>query len=190
MASNLKWSMGFGWATVLSLALGLWLLIDGTGTLRLFGGLIAIVGGVYAVTQYRKWNSTPWRRLHFRGMLLYSRIVGRHSARGQGQQRDFDIVAACRELALAMTGPGKEVNVDAMIQALMQEKGRYLSQLLRPRAPEFFGGAEVSKVESLLKRVEELEFGPDIVMCNIVENTYGEEEAARYAFAICSGDAQ
>lgn len=189
MASGLKWRAGFGWGTVILLMAGLLLVFSTEGVLRVFGGLMALVSGGYAFAQYRKWNSSPWRQVHFRGMLLYSQIAGRHAGLAQQEDRSFDKVAACRELALAMTGPGREANVEAMIDTLVREEGTYFARLLRPRVDVLLESIEPSKREEFLEKVKQLKFGPDLVMCNIVENSYGEEEAARYAYAICSGRA-
>lgn len=189
MASDLKWRFGFGWGTVFVFAIGLLLLFGTDGPMRILGAVIALASGGYGISQYRKWNSSPWRQVHFRGMMLYSGIAGRHAERASAGDRPYDQLAACRELALTVVGPGKEANVDAMIEVLAQEQGRYLASLLRPRTGVLFKDLDPLRRDKILAEVEQLEFGPQLVLCNIIENTYGVEQAAHYAFAICSGDA-
>ena len=189
MASNLKWRAGFGWG---SLALFLISAIAGVladGLPRVVGICLAVLAGGFMVYQYQKWNSKGWPSLHWRAMLLYSTLAGLEMAKAKAEGRDFDRVAACRELGLRMCGSGKELNVEAMLDALLEEEGSYLASLLSDYRSELLPDGSEEDIESMLDATRRIVFGPTLVICNVVENTYGRAEAAHYAYALVRGRA-
>jgi hypothetical protein len=189
MATDLKWRTGFDWGSVLLLATGSLTALLASGWLRLVGLVLGAISAAFMLFQYRKWNTPGWPAVHFRAMLAYANVAGAESGRAQAEGRPTDRVAACRGLALLMCGADKAANVEAMIETLQAERGRYLVSLLRRHASDLLPSADATKFEQVLSDIGRAEFGPQLVICNIVENSYGELEAARYALALIRGDA-
>jgi hypothetical protein len=76
-----------------------------------------------------------------------------------------------------------------MISHLVGDQGDYFVDILRQ-----FGARAAPRVNSetislMAERLRSIEFGPQLVIGNIVENTFGGEEAARYAIALATGNA-
>jgi len=190
MASDLKWRAGFDWGSVILLLAACLVGIFATGVLRWVAVAVAVLALLFMIAQYKKWNGAGWPSLHWRGMLLYSSLAGLESGRAEAERRDFDREAACRELALKMCGPGKEANVDGMIASLCVERGSYLVSLLQESRRQLaLSPAQDAELERRLDGLSETELGPQLVICNVIENTYGRPEAARYALALVEGRA-
>src|ERR1700720_869945 len=122
-------------------------------------------------------------------MLLYAQISGLEARRAERENRSFNKIEACGTLALTMiNGKWRYASVEAMIGGL-SEQGDYLADLLKQfgtRAAPKLGSETISLMAERLRLIE---FGPHLVIGNIIENTFGGEEAARYAIALASGKA-
>ena len=86
-----------------------------------------------------------------------------------------------------MCGPGRETNVDAIIDALECEKGSYLASLLERHETEIFPESDGQAFQAILAKARKVEFGPSLIVCNIVENSVGSLEAAKYVLALLDG---
>jgi hypothetical protein len=83
-----------------------------------------------------------------------------------------------------MVGHGREANADAMIQELVKECGDYFAELLEKYAGRVAPELDLETVRMIADKIRQLDFGPQLVIGNIVENTFGGEEAARYVIAL------
>lgn len=117
-------------------------------------------------------------------MLLYAAIAAKETVDAKRANREFSHVQACRELGFALTGKGREANVEAMISALQCEKGHYLAALFVRHAQKLLPKAGVEQVSNFSNVLGRVELGPQLVIANVVENTYGSLEAARYSLAL------
>jgi hypothetical protein len=190
VASSLKWRAGFGWGALSLFATATVLALFTAGPVRTAATVLGLLALVFIAYQWRKWNKRGWQQVHYRAMLVYATIVGRERATAQHEKRSFSKVNACRSLARAVVGSGCEANADAMINALIQERGGYFTHLV-----ETFGETACPKLDPevlrvIAEKIGELDFGPELVIGNIVENTYGGEEAARYVVALVTGKAK
>jgi hypothetical protein len=139
------------------------------------------------------WKKPLWQPIHKKAMLVYFRIAGFEQGRAQLENREFDHTAACRELALQMCGRDKFANVEALIFKLQAERGGYIAELLREFGLQLLDGASPEEIEKLAEHVSRKgrkELLPQLVICNVIENTYGRLEAARYAVALVQGKAR
>ena len=192
MASDLKWRTGFGWGFVFVLLATLILAIFASGWLRWAALVLALLAALFMVAKYRMWNAKGWTSVHYRGMLLFSGLAGLESGRAEAEGRPLDRVAPCRELALNLYGPGFEV----MFEKLQREEGSYLASLLEQHKSDLFPGAEeAEEADEAFGRIvsevrEKAQLGPELVICNVVENEFGSLEAARYALAMIEGEAK
>jgi hypothetical protein len=189
MASDLKWRTGFGWGSVGLLAFGLGVAVLTPGVARWLGLVVGVLALVFMVTQYRKWNGSPWRQLHFRALLAYSRIAGVHQASAQAQSRPFDLDAACRELGLQLCGSDKRASVDAMIDELSKEQGDYLANLFQQHVSVIEPSLQAVDRSAMADRLRAVTLGPQLVIANVLENTHGPIEATRYTLALLNGEA-
>ena len=173
-----------GWGTVSIVAVFVVISLASSGIVRWSAIVMAIISFAFLVIQYKNWNTKGWRQVHGPAMLVYAGIAGEESARAQLANREFDRVRACRELGLRLTGKGREQNVEAMISALQHEQGNYLAALFERHAQELLPKINVEQVSSFSNVLRRIEFGPQLVIANVVENTYGSLEAARYSLAL------
>jgi len=189
MASDLKWRTGFDWGSVVLLTAS----VLGAGLLpgwpRVLLASVATLAALFMLAQYRKWNGSGWHSVHFRAMLAYANAAGAELARSRADGNAFDRAVACRKLALMMCDADKTPNVDAMISALQIEQGNYLASLLRRHANDLLPSADDDQIQRFLATVAQVEFGPQLVICNVVENSFGSLEAARYALALVTKEA-
>jgi hypothetical protein len=184
MVSDLKWQFGFGWGTVSIIAVFVVISLASSGLVRWIAIIITIPSFAFLVVQYKNWNTKGWRQVHGRAMLLYAAIAAKETVDAERGNRKFDRIRACRELGLVLTGKGREENVEAMISALQREQGSYLAALFERHAREVLPKADVEQVSSFSDVLRRVELGPQLVIANVVENTYGSLEAARYSLAL------
>jgi hypothetical protein len=71
-----------------------------------------------------------------------------------------------------------------MIFALQREQGSYLAALFEKHARELLPKADVEQVSNFSNVLRRVELGPQLIVANVVENTYGSLEAARHALAL------
>lgn len=184
MVSGLKWQFGFGWGSVSLFVVFVVISLASSGIVRWIAVVITILTFAVLAVQYKNWNTRGWRQVHGRAMQLYAPIAGKETFNAKRANRDFSHVQACRELGLALTGKGREVNVEAMISALQREQGSYLASLFERHAQELLPKADVQQVSNFSDVLRRVQLGPQLVIANVVENTYGSLEAARYALAL------
>ncbi len=189
MASDLKWRTGFDWGSVCILAAGSGAAVFGTGAVRWFGAVTSTLALAFMAAQFRKWNRHGWPQVHFRGMLAYSAIAGKESARSTLEGRTFDRLRACEELGRMMCGPSKSANVSAMIQELSEEHGDYLARILETTSAELHPETTTDQRQALAAKLAAVDMGPVLVIANVIENTYGPREAGKYTLALLEGKA-
>jgi len=144
----------------------------------------------YMVYQYRRWNGRQWRQVHFRAMLAYSGIAVREQANARDSGKLFDLGHACKQLGLLLCGEDKKSVVDAMLMELTSKQGGFLAGLVERHAAEVLPGAPFEFRRDVITRLRGVRLGPQLVIASVIENTYGEAEAARYAVALVTGDAE
>ena len=189
MASSLKWRTGFGWPSLLLFLLFLVMAIVFGGVARIVFIVLTVFSGTWLGYKFYTYNGSPWRRLHFRGMLLYAECAGKEIGQSGIEGRTFNLINACRDMALLMCGNEKELFVRAMIEELVKEKGDYFAQLMESYHTMVLPKATAEQVSNIIETVRKIDFCPQLVIGNIIENTYGSEEAARYAVAVVTRQA-
>ena len=117
-------------------------------------------------------------------MQLCTTIVAEETFNAKRESREYSQVRACRELGLALTRKGREANVDAMVSALQHEQGGYLAGLLEKHAQELLPKANTEQISRFSDALRKIDLRPQLVVANVVENTFGSLEAARYALAL------
>ena len=184
MVSGLKWQFGFGWGSVLLFVAFVVISLASSGIVRWIAIVISIFALAFLVVQYKNWNTKGWRQVHGRAMHLYASIAGKEMGNAKPKNKECNRVQACLELGIALTGKGRELNVETMISALQHEKGSYLASLFEKHARELLPTADIEQVSNFADVLRRVELGPQLVVANVVENTYGSLEAARYALAL------
>ena len=71
-----------------------------------------------------------------------------------------------------MTGPGRELNVGAMLGALVQEEGAYFATLLKTHGAAILPRATPEQLATFAEAARRIEFGPVPVIGNIIENQF------------------
>lgn len=186
MVSDLKWRMGFGWGSVSMLFTALAAAAFTAGNSRFTSLSLGVCAAVYMIRQYRKWNGEGWPSLHWRAMVLYAVIAGEEQRQADSEGRPFNIREACRQLALRMSRHHDEVAVDQMIASLSVKKGFYLGWLIRKHQDELarMEDLHANDISTLAEQMEAIDFGPHLVICEIIQNSFSSVEAARYTLAL------
>jgi hypothetical protein len=184
MVSNLKWRTGFGWTSLLAFVVSVAISAITAGVLRGMLLAFAILLAVWLSYKYYTYNGSPWRKTHFRGMLLYSAAAGKEANLAKIENRSFNVLNPVKEMALLMCGKSKEDNVSAMIDDLRKEQGGYYVSLFISNASSVFPKMNETTITNIVQALEEMKFSPQSVICNIVENTYGGKEATKYILAL------
>ncbi len=159
------------------------------GVARIVFIVLTVFSGTWLGYKFYTYNGSPWRRLHFRGMLLYAECVGKEAGRARIEGRTFNLMNVCRDMALLMCGIEKELFVRAMIEELVKEKGDYFAQLVESYRAMVLPKAMDEQISNIVETVRKIDFCPQLVIGNIIENTYGGEEAARYVVAVVTRQA-
>jgi hypothetical protein len=178
------------WRVVLLLAGAFALAVLSRGMVRWAAAAVTAAAAVYAVHRYRQWNGRGWRRVHHRAMLAYEGIAGSERAAARHAGRQFDLGLVCTELGLLLCGEDNRAVVDAMVSDLAVKQGTFLSGLVERHLTEVLPGAPFELRRDLTASLRALPFGPQLLIAFVIENTYGGAEAARYAVALVSGDAE
>ncbi len=189
MVSNLYWQFGFGWYHTIIMFSCIFFTYYLKGVPRgIFLTLSAFLI-IFSLYRYYRWNNRPWRKLHGRGMLLYARYAGIEEAMSTREQRPFSVVIACTAMALDMCGVHKEPHVSTMVTALEEEKGLYFMHLINDYRQRIDCNISDLDLAEILESVIKVKMCPQLVIANIIENTYGAAEAAKYVIALSRGDA-
>jgi hypothetical protein len=188
--SGLKWRAGFDWVVVDLLVAAIAGAILLGGAVRIAALSAALLILLFASYRWRRWNGRGWPQLYYRAMLLYAQISGLEARRAERENRASDKIAVCRTLALTMIlGGWRDASVEAMITSLVSEQGDYLADILRQFGATVAPRLDGHTISLRAERLRSIEFGPQLVIGNVVENTFGGEEAARYALALATGKA-
>lgn len=189
--SGLRWWAGFGWITVAIFLVPSTIAAFAGGTIRIFAVGAALAMLMFIGNQLWRYNGRGWRRIHYRAMLAYASISGREAARAEQEKLEFSKINACRSLALTIVnGRWREASVDAMIAGLVEERGDYLSGLIKKYGVKAAPRLDGKIIQGIADKIRGIEFGPELVIGNVVENTFGSEEAARYAIALVTRKAR
>jgi hypothetical protein len=189
MMPDLRWRMGFGSLSVACLVLSGVTALLTSGLMRWIASAASALVLIYMIARYRKWNGSGWRRVHFRAMLAYASIAGKESAEASREHREFDRIRACRQLGYAICGGQSAAAVDEMVLALTREEGQYLAALLREHVEEVLPNATDMQLTAITEGFRKIRFGPQLIIANVIENSFGAVEAARYGLALLSGKA-
>ena len=85
----------------------------------------------------------------------------------------------CQQMALDMCGADKKENVKVMISELQDELGAYFLEIL--------SSGYVTTTPDLINRASVDKMCPQLVIANIIDNTYGRETAAIYVLELFTG---
>jgi hypothetical protein len=116
--------------------------------------------------------------------LCAGKIVPEETFNSKQESREYDQTRACRALALTLVGKGKEANVEAMITTLQREQGTYLATIFEKHARELLPKIDPEQISRFSDVLRKIDLRPQLVVANVVENTFGSLEAARYALAL------
>jgi hypothetical protein len=76
-----------------------------------------------------------------------------------------------------------------MLVDLARAQGAFLAGLVERHAAEVLPGAPFELRRDVIVRLRGIGFGPQLVIASVIENIHGGAEAARYAVALATGDA-
>lgn len=190
MVSDLRWKLGFGWTNLALLIILFSLSIYFKGVMRGITGTLFTFICIFTCYRYYQWNSTPWRKVHGRAMLLYAKHASIESSTANRENRSFEIENACCRMALEMCGNNNELNVTIMIGCLSEEQGNYLARLLEDHLISLLPNIQHEAILEIISTAKKIPLCPQLVIANIIENTFGPIEATKYALALLSGEAK
>ena len=185
---RISWFFGFGWVSVLTVvACGLGIhYVGGPLGWALYAPFLIVA--VYMTVRFRLYSTQPWRRVHGRAMSAYGQLAGREYDAAKQENREFDITAPCRGLALHLFGPNPPEEIGAL---LGDGRSPYYRGLVETYPAVFLpGGDEMRRKEVLdgvRRDIEASELGPDVLIAKAIERQHGRLEAAKYLRALLLG---
>jgi hypothetical protein len=188
MGTNLKLLYGVGSPLLFTLFIILVLAVISDEEPRIIFILLSIFWGTLIGYMYYTWKSSPMRYIHFRGMQIYSSAVGSQAGISEIQGRPINKAAACLEMALQICGREKYDFVNEMLDKLKIEKGNYFKDVLQNNYKIAFPNATDREILSHIRQMEQMDFGPTLVIAYIIEKSLGEVQAVRYISALKRGE--
>jgi hypothetical protein len=180
--SGPQWRFGFGWGAIGLLGLLVIVSLAPIGIVRWVFASSAVLVLAFMVIQYRRWNEKGWRQVHLRAMLLYASIAGAESGKAEREGREFNRVTACRELARVLSA-GHPLATNQIVLRV-DAPGKHFAELFEEHAREILRDIDDARLSKLSEYLRDLQLGPQLIVANIVEDRFGELEAARYGLAI------
>lgn len=185
---RIAWFMGFGWWSILTL------IVCGIG-INLLSGPIAwllyvpfLVVALYMTVRFRLFTAHPWRRMHGRAMMYYSKFAAKEYESAKASGREYDISNPCKELLVTLFGKN-----DADAAKLLTDEGRklYYKGLIKEHPETFLKSFKASSPDTVFKKIEKdidsCELGPDVLIAKSIESRYSRKEAATYLQALMVG---
>lgn len=190
---NSAWTLGFIWIpVVLTVAFA----FGGNKTNGFFSWLLyglALITLSYIMMQYYKYNSSPWRKVHFPSMIIYAGLAGDEAGQAKREERPFNHYNPCEKLAEMWLGVAEGRTALTMLTMFDNGIENYLTGILKQnRSIVLHGMIEEKKDEAfqfMLGVANKFKLCPEVIICKIIEKTYGSAEAARYLLAFLENKA-
>ncbi len=186
--SKIRYLCGFGWGTLILFAALLAISVHFTGPISWISSVLLTFVTCYMLYQIWKYNGSPWRRIHFRAMLLYAHAAGIESYLAEREKRSFQTGNACQSLANYYIVD--EVDAYSTISILDMFGGKHVADALINHKRELFPQINEELFKDMINHLYSLKLCPQIVIAKIIDQTYGEKETAKYAYALLTGDAK
>lgn len=187
--SRLYWMLGIGWPSVIFLTLIIVLSSFANGWVLWFYMIILALFFVLVIYRVYRWNGSPWRRIHFRGMLVFSSLAGKESAESRIENREYDIkIPIYRMLHIMSYKHGKELAEEIYDDIEVNGSDIYYHILdkhirgLRPDLSDF-------DIIMLLHEASKSAISPYLALACLIEKKYGSMEAAKYVLALINKEA-
>ena len=141
--------------------------------------IILILAIIVLFVWWRHHNSDPIRSIHNKAMRIFAHYAGLEMAAAKRDGREYDVSVPCQQMALDMCGADKKENVKVMISELQDELGAYFLEIL--------SSGYVTTTPDLINRASVDKMCPQLVIANIIDNTYGRETASIYVLGLFTG---
>ncbi len=185
---NFAWTLGFGWIPIiLSVTFAfLGYKINGFLSWLLYG--MALLSVLYMIAQYYKYNSSPWRKVHFPGMIIYAGLAGDEAGQAKREGRPVNRYNPCEKLAEIWLGVAEGRTALKMLTMFDNGIQNYLTGILEQNRSVILDKIPEEKQDEafqyMLGIVSEINLSPQVIFCKVIEKTYGSAEAARYCLAL------
>jgi hypothetical protein len=184
----LKWWAGFDWNGLVFLLAALTVAAVARGPIQIFAATVALLSFLMIAWRTFRWNRKGWAQVHHRAMLVYADIARSEDLKARRENRTYNRIDAWTALGVAIAGrQSSKQGIDAMIHFLDTERGAYFARLVERHGAEPIPDDDARVW--LAEWARNVEFGPQLVIGHVVENTFGGAEAARYALALIRREA-
>ncbi len=181
-------SLGFSWMPILLTTIFAFMGHKTNGFLSWLMYGLALLNVLYMIAQYYKYNSSPWRKVHFHGMIIYAGLAGDESGQAQREGRPFNHYNPCEKLAEMWLGVDEGRTVLKMLTMFDKGIQNYLTGILEENRSVVLDKVPEEKQDEafqyMLRIVSEINLSPQVIFCKVIEKTYGSSEAARYCLAL------
>jgi len=130
-----------------------------------------------------------WQPIHNKAMNIYYWITEKESETAQKEGRNFDKEKAIRELAFELCKWEGSLDYQSMMEELTEKRGRFLAELFKTYSDELSREHSEEEINNFLESINPNAFGPQLVVCYVIDKTYGRDEACSYALEILTGKA-
>ena len=186
---RISWFFGFGWPSVLTVvACGVGInLMSGPVTWVLYVPFLVVA--VYMTVRFRLYNAHPWRRVHSKAMITYSKLAEQEYDAAKLKNREFDINAPCRGLAGHLFA---DRGTEESGLLLDENRKMYYKALVDAYPHVFLTGVKPERHDEVIKGVKHdidtSTLGPDILIARAIEFKHSRREAANYLRALLVGN--
>ncbi|TMW71162.1 hypothetical protein [Alteribacter natronophilus] len=186
---NISWVLGFGWISLLFWFGLLAVSLVTEGIISYIFWFLFLIWSFILIARFYNFNGKPWRRVHFRGMRLYSGALGKEYSKSKEEDREISIFNCCKLFA-ANLGGGHPEKYESYVMELDETKGTYFASIVEKTRNDVFEDLSNQSVEELCEHLRiNTKLGPHIILAKIIEEKYGVHEVGQYIAAILKKEA-
>lgn len=182
--SKLYWNTGIGWPTILFALLMYSLSYFSDGWIRWVFIVISFFWTVLAIYRFRRWTGSPWRKIHFKSMLVFASMAGREKAESNSLGREFEILNPLYGLLHAMIPYNDKDAADSIHQDICDNGSSGLYHILDKHIRGLIPLASEIDLQDLMIQFANAPVGVNLAIAYMIEYEHGTLEAAKYIIAI------
>lgn len=169
-----------------------------SGLLRWVFWIFVIIIAYLDIGQLYGRLSSPWRRVHFSLMHVYSYFAGVEKAMAEKEGRDFDVSSVLSRVLKNTVGGLTVTEFDHIIDSVVDKNTKFVDRLalfefIRTLNPD----AEIKAINKSLDDFEARILLPEnmksyiitLMIAELVEIKYGIDERTRYIYSVLIGEA-
>lgn len=182
--SRMYWHIGIGWPTVLFALLMYSMIYLSDGWLRWVFIVISFMWTVLAIYRFKRWTGSPWRKIHFKSMLVYAAMSGKEAGESKMENREFDILNPIYSMLHIMVPGNDRETADDIYQYISEHGSSNLYHILDKHIRGLMPLANEIDLQNLMIQFANAPVSANLAIAYMVESEHGTLESAKYIIAI------